>query len=167
MTTVAVKDGIVAFDGRITASSEVYPGLAQKAWISKKHQTIFAACGAVTLWHDAIRFIERGKKLPWQVPAWNNKGFPDLGDNTWVMAVSRDGHIHIIESSTWYPCVTQSTAIGSGSMAANAAMMCGKSAVEAVEIAIQLDTGSGPPVNILRLEDIPQPVRRARRRRRR
>ena len=42
-------------------------------------------------------------------------------------------------------------AIGSGQMAALGALLAGKSAVEAVEIAVQIDHCSEPPVQVVRL----------------
>jgi 20S proteasome alpha/beta subunit len=76
---------------------------------------------------------------------------PELKDMEAVV-LNRDGIFHY-NSSTYGSRVAQPFfAIGSGSMAANAAMWCKKSPTKAVEIACQLDKSTGGPVRTFKLK---------------
>jgi 20S proteasome alpha/beta subunit len=75
---------------------------------------------------------------------------PELKDMEAVV-LNADGLFHY-SSSTYGSRICQPFfAIGSGSMAANAAMLCGKTPAKAVEIACALDKNSGGPVRNYKL----------------
>jgi 20S proteasome alpha/beta subunit len=63
--------------------------------------------------------------------------------------------LYVIDEAGWWPFEGAFHAIGSGADAALAALHMGASAEQAVEVAIKVDQGSGPPIGVLRVSDIP------------
>lgn len=95
------------------------------------------------------------------VIAWLNAGsgphyYPEIqksDDHASVLVIERDGSV-LEYSKTAHPerYEDKFIAIGSGRDFAVAAMHCGRTAVEAVELACQLDTGCGNGIDVLRFE---------------
>lgn len=76
----------------------------------------------------------------------------DLGD-TCVLVLHPSGKMTLWDSSMHPMTVTRPVfAIGSGGLAALAAMLAGADAKKAVQISCKLDPASGPPVRTLTLE---------------
>jgi ATP-dependent protease HslVU (ClpYQ) peptidase subunit len=163
MTTIAVRNDVVAFDSRITSSDGICVDRVDKAWVSQKHQAIIAVCGSLAKGSSVARFIESKTKLPWDDKNFDPAKMPELDDATQIMFFMKDGRAFIIEQNGWIETKAPFWAMGSGSQAALVAMECGADAEIAVELAIQFDHLSGPPVNVLSLADIPERKRVKRR----
>jgi ATP-dependent protease HslVU (ClpYQ) peptidase subunit len=164
MTCIAVRNGIVAFDSRITSSDGICVDRVEKAWISVKHQAIIAVCGTVAKGASAARYLESKTKLPWDNKNFDPATMPDLDDATQIMFFMKDGRAFIVEQKGWIESKAPFWAMGSGCQAALVAMECGADAEIAVELAIQFDHLSGPPVNTLSLADIPERPKRRKKR---
>jgi len=65
--------------------------------------------------------------------------------------VKPDGHVMVLESGGWFGSDAKYYAIGSGRVPAMVAMRCGKSAAEAVKIAMDFDPITGGKVQSVRL----------------
>lgn len=73
------------------------------------------------------------------------------------------GLIELSDGKDFYPLREQFWAIGSGSLAALAAMNLGARPTQAIEIAAQFDPLTGLPIDCLTLAEPPTPKRRSRR----
>lgn len=164
MTTIAVRGKIVAYDSRITSCDGICIDRIEKAWISQRHQAIIAVSGGIAKGLSAARFLESKPKLPWDDKSFDPSKTPDLGDETQLMFFMKDGRTFIVEQNGWIESKAPFWAMGSGSQAALVAMECGADAEVAVELAIQFDHLSGPPVNTLSLADIPERPKRRKKR---
>lgn len=153
MTTIAVRDGIVAFDSRITESTMICPDTVVKAMFFPKHQAIIAGAGTTSLIYrlfDKIMFMDA---LPWDTPNYDPK---DLSlDESGMIALLADGRVYCIEQDGYCLTTGPFQSIGSGSVAAIAAMYMGASAIEAVKIAARCDTQTGGEVKFLDIRNLP------------
>jgi ATP-dependent protease HslVU (ClpYQ) peptidase subunit len=157
MTTIAARNGIVAYDSRIVGGDHVSSETTHKAMIGKRHPVIYAGAGTVTSFMSYIDYLERKRKLPWEVGAnWKHGDSPTLADDSAVLVAHKDGRVFFFEEDGWYEAKGVFHALGSGASAAIAAMHMKASAARAVQIAIKVDPNSGGPVNVLRLADIPE-----------
>jgi ATP-dependent protease HslVU (ClpYQ) peptidase subunit len=136
MTTIAVKDGVVAADSLMTFGHErsllpVWKILATDAFV-------YAASGIAIL--DALaRWHEDGHD-PRQLPVV-------AAGEKWSLLVMDEGAIWLYGSEAPYPQPVQAPfSLGTGGELALGAMLAGASAVEAVEIACRVSTSSGLPV---------------------
>jgi hypothetical protein len=147
MTTIAVRDGIIAADSSITAgSTRSPPGSVSKLILGKRHKVVYAGAGDFSLIHAAVHALERLRTPPWSSKVARECDL-SLGDDTILLVLTKKHGLITFEGEGWYPINSGGFyAIGSGETAALAAMWCGKSAVEAVEIACKVDTGSTLPV---------------------
>lgn len=101
----------------------------------------FSFIGAMFQW------IERGRN-PAEFPTSQS----DKDDWQCILVVEADGTTSIYERTPFPIRYEQPhAAIGSGRDFARAAMLCGKSAREAVEVAMALDSGCGNGIDTLRL----------------
>jgi ATP-dependent protease HslVU (ClpYQ) peptidase subunit len=154
LTTIAVRKGALATDSRVTSEDGLSPETTKKAWISQKHKAIFACAGDLANVNAAAKMVEAKRKLPWDAPtAWAHRDMPDLDDSI-IIVLRKDGRMFVIEAQGWYESESPFYAVGSGAMAALAAMKMGASAQRAVKIAIELDHMSGPPVVVFKTSDI-------------
>ena len=132
MTTVAVRDGVMACDSRLTGGF------------------ISSAPGKVVVGRDCIvgfcgPYASGYTGALWLAGELNDRPETDSGDDNEFIVLRRDGiwlADHILRMA---PIKGKFWATGSGGMAAMAAMHMGASALDAVKIAIKLDEGSGPP----------------------
>lgn len=154
MTTIAIKDGVVAYDTRMTSNGLIHPGCWDKAVVSVKHQAIFAGCGTVTEIAAAFRYLEEAPAMPWTEEG-QDIDWAELLDDSSVFAVSRDGRGFYFEAGGWFECASAFHSIGSGCVSAIAAMHAGADAIQAVEIACKVDAYSGLPVRFFTLDMIP------------
>lgn len=141
MTTIAVKDGVMAADTRVTDSGpyghtfkiqrigtlsiagmcgDAYLGLVVLEWLKSKRNP---AVLQKTIPADHRYEVEVVELYPGGIQLWNG----------W-------GHALRINDTTW--------AVGSGAMAALAQMNAGATAVDAVKAAIGLDEASGLPIQV-------------------
>ena len=154
MTTLALKNGILAFDSRITDGDVAHPDMFTKAWVSRKHKVFIGGYGIVAVWVPVARYLEQLNKLPWRQRCWSNTAMPDLGDEAGLWVIEPDSSVYAFEGKNWYKMQGTRFAAGSGSKAALGAMMAGATAQRAVQIAIKLDPNSGPPVRMLKVADL-------------
>lgn len=156
MTTIAWDEEIIAWDSLITMGDEKYVHHNTQKVVSHKGR-VFTLCGNAGLLKKTL--------IPWWEKGHKADAAPD-GD--WDMVViGTDGAFLYSSGSPGAEVSTPSTfALGSGSMAARAALMCGKEPAIAVNIAAALDKSTGGPVNWLRLSDhVKKPVIRKSKRR--
>ena len=80
-----------------------------------------------------------------------------LRDEAWgdIIEIEPDGAVYFWGEWGRFLVLNDEVAIGSGQQFARAAMACGKSAAEAVEIAALFDEQTGDGVDVLRLEPCP------------
>jgi hypothetical protein len=154
VTTIAFKDGWIAADSRVTVDSE--GGGARKFKCEKLYRKIV---GEGDQRREVIIGTSGESSPSLLFVDWYGSGeaVPDQ-----LIYGSADFTCLIVESDGIYEAdaycrpekiVEPFYAIGSGSKAALAAMHCGKSAAEAVEIACRIDPYSAPPIVVMRLND--------------
>ena len=149
MTTIAYKDGILAFDSRITGGSTIH-GWMTKGITTKTH--IVAAAGAAQDIQAFFDWFEAGG-----LQADKTKfGLVDREVDIVALAVDKKGKVTIYEDRV-YPTQIDSLfyAAGSGGDVALGALGAGASAVEAVRIAAKFDSATGGPIRTLKLDDLP------------
>lgn len=137
----------VAFDGiSICADTLITDGDAKAGYQSKIHRWtsggvdhIASYAGHLTACHVALSWIKEGMKKKSR-PVWDYETDFEIilikNKEVWVM----DETFHLRPGYTPYT-------LGSGAAYALAALHLGKSAREAVELAIKLDSGSGGEIN--------------------
>jgi len=139
MTTVAANRHGMAADSRINTSDLHYR--ADKVF--RVGNAIAGGCGETALveaWVEWLRDGSRGRKP-------NMERDADFAG----LYLDSSGLYHVDWSCRLTPVNDPFFAIGSGAMAALAAMHCGKSPVEAVTVACMVDVNSGLPVTELAL----------------
>lgn len=141
MTTIAcsLKGLSMAADSRVNLDAIHFP--------SKKIEIIQGSIvGAAGDSVNINAFLSWLKKPKRSTP-------PDIAEGTDFegLVLTKDG-IYWYESD-FVPLKVERDfhAIGSGAAAAIAAMMCGKTPLQAVKIACQIDPGSGLPVDVLKI----------------
>jgi hypothetical protein len=139
MTTIAAKasTGEIAADSMVSGDDSFY--LVQKLRLGKG--SIYGACGDWDKCLKMLQVLESGGEL-------------DSDTDVTVLELRADG-LWIYEG-TIIPARIKNDywAIGTGAPYAVAAMHCGKSVQEAVEIACMYDTSSHGPIDYMRLGGI-------------
>ncbi len=135
MTTIAYKDGVIAYDSRRTCDGRIITDSADKKRERDGH--VFFGTGSTS---DIMNLMD----------AFFGANIEEAG-NSQVLVV-HDGRVTEIIWSEGrlfkYP-VDHDYAIGSGSDNAITAMDMGATAAEAVEMAMKRDTGTGGQVRLL------------------
>lgn len=141
MTTIAYKDGVIAYDSRTTAGDVITNDHSDK---HHEHNGVhFFMCGTLAD-YDAFFAAFEGEKR-------------DSALQVSCLALV-NGKLFVCgyesESGVWKSPIdmTQSYAIGSGSQFAWGAMDCGASAAQAVRVAMKRDTCTGGAVRIFQIE---------------
>lgn len=160
MTTIAVRNGIVAYDTRMTQGGLIHPQRFDKAVVSVKHQAIFAGAGVPGQILAMFRLLEQAHALPWEDPDLDLSVCNEW-DNFEVMVLTKDGRIYNFEDNNWFYATGEFHACGSGSMAAISAMHAGANAIDAVKIAAKVDCNTGEPVKFIDINWIPERPRMA------
>lgn len=155
MTTIAIRDGIVAYDTRITEAGYVHPNPYDKAKASVKHQCVFAGAGVLSNMAQAFRHLEAAPAMPWTEEGADLDWSEMLDEDTGLMIITREGRVFVFEAGGWFECTGPFYSAGSGFVGALAAMHAGADAVQAVEIACKVDSRSGPPIRFLDVREIP------------
>jgi hypothetical protein len=138
MTLLAWDGRYVAADSQITCGTIRTSGTVEK--ISKIGSTVYAFTGTAALREPMIEWVEKGAD-PDERPLFGD------GDKGCTLVVWRDGKCFQYNLDTPYPFECKAPdAWGVGMSYALAAMDCGKTAVEAVEKAIQREVYLGGPV---------------------
>jgi ATP-dependent protease HslVU (ClpYQ) peptidase subunit len=152
VTTIAVKDGVMASDSRITEPDGMVFGRVPKIY-RLASRALLGHSGDADI-RDALALLNTCtvKKLPTRAELSALKlDFAALllFPNGKMFAVSC-GPRGEVASDSWYGEVIavseRYAAVGSGAKFAIGAMAAGRSAKQAVEIACRYDTASGPPV---------------------
>lgn len=138
MTTIVYRDGVLAADRRSSDGSYILPGRYRKAY-KNKTGWLYAAAGTSGPCEDLNRFMHRA---PADMDMFQSK-FP-RGDYS-ALIVSPQGELYVVERGLVEEItkVASFYALGSGSGPALGALYMGASAVDAVEIAQQIDMKSG------------------------
>jgi ATP-dependent protease HslVU (ClpYQ) peptidase subunit len=141
MTTVAFRDGVMAGDTRIIYGDMIERGHVRKVFRLKSGLLLGFAGDA----HDFQRIITELKQNP-------NKLIPTKSDLNVIM-VKLDGTVMERDTGGWTQAENAKFyAIGSGRVPALVAMTCGKTAAEAVKIAMMFDPHTGGKVQTVRLK---------------
>lgn len=143
MTTVVVRDGVMAADSLATLGGDWrLPGKETKIRRLRDGSLVgmagdTALVNALLDWEDNPTFFDA----------------PEAKENCEVLILAPDGTIwtRYSPSMSKHRIHAPFYAIGSGRVPALAALHMGASAERAVEVAIELDTGSGGPVQVERL----------------
>lgn len=140
MTVIAYRDGILAAD-KLTQTGSM------KATVTKIYQigdAMVGVSGTLTLALEMIEWLRAGAAMD-RLP-----DFQKTQEDYQPLMMVRDRKIWVYEQGgTPFHVESPYYAIGSGSRYAMAAMWCGKTAIEAVTCASELDTGCGMGVDWL------------------
>lgn len=142
MTTIAYKDGVIAYDGRQTRNDRIVSDSAEKCEVVNGVR--FFLAGAVC---DEKALIAAYFGTPSPVPV-ECSGY--VVDNFKLMMVGHDD-----KTGIWKQDLdpTNPDAIGSGSAYALAAMDMGASAEDAVRAAIKRDIYTGGNVSAIKISE--------------
>lgn len=139
MTTIALRDGVLAADTLLT-SNGTRVGHCQK--LRRVAGWMLAGCGAHGGLGPIIEWVEQGAKLNKPVK-WNDV------DCAGALLVGPDGQVFHVCTDTIYVATLYAPfhAEGSGTDFALAAMACGQSARGAIDVASRFDLFTGGRVN--------------------
>lgn len=141
MTTIAYKDGVMAGDTRAVIDEVIEPGHYRKVF-KLKDGSLIGFAGNVP---DIQAMIREMKKDP-------NKTMPGKSD-LYAIKVTQSGKVMERDAGGWSESEdAKYYAIGSGRVPALVAMHCGKSAKQAIEIAMKFDRNTGGKVQTVRLK---------------
>ncbi|MBC3948340.1 proteasome subunit beta [Pseudomonas folii] len=147
MTTIAYKDGVIAYDSRCTRGSTITDDDCEKLETVKG---VHFLCTGCTCDFDALIAAYFGAAASAPVEA---SGYAVDGGTLWLIG-------HDDKTGFWKNRIRLDTgdAIGSGSAFALAAMDMGATSAEAIEAAKRRDTSTGGRVRELRIraEGVPQ-----------
>ena len=143
MTTIAYRDGILAADSRLTVDhgSGARKHTCKKLFRKrvgegkKAYDVIIATAGESSPGMVFVDWYGSGKPVP--------DLFLHLGGDFLCLVLSPSGLFEYDVYCRGEPIEEEFYAVGSGSMAALAAMHCGKSAIEAVRVASRIDSFTG------------------------
>ncbi|MDR6818493.1 20S proteasome alpha/beta subunit [Neorhizobium sp. 2083] len=138
MTTIAIRDGVMAADTRAMVNGWKQLHSVQKIFRARDG-SICAVTGDLARGTKAIENLIEG--LP----------VPDLGDETRLIHLTKGG-LFIYEGSGRFEIDCEFTAFGSGAIAAQAAMVMGADARKAVETAAMFDESTGGDIMVMELE---------------
>lgn len=151
MTTIAYRDGILAADtqGQVGHTKDPFP--VRKIHVLSNN-TVLALCGAIAELEILKIWIENGMQGP---P-------PELQESTGIHFVDQD-NIWVYELGGRFKFEGEFGAWGSGATVALAAMMLEQTAVEAVALAMKLDTYTGGQIVSAQIpeEYVPPKVKKA------
>lgn len=139
MTTIAFHDRTLCADSRFTSGGII---------VDKRNKIFKLADGRL--------FAGAGHwSQIYAVYEWLNgdKDKPDGAENFEGIIVDQDGSAWLIDEDLLIAPQSSPCALGSGRDVALTAMLLGKSAYEAIEVACGLDVHSGLPVNEERIKD--------------
>lgn len=141
MTTIAYKNGIVAYDSRSTSGARILTDNADKQTVSKGVR-FFMACSV----SDQKSFIEQYHGDRSVGKSFNVSAFV-VDDNELFLSSSDEKELWVMP---WDTKIHE--AIGSGSEYAVTAMDMGASAKEAVKWAMKRDSGTGGKIRTFRIK---------------
>lgn len=148
MTTIAWKDGVVAYDSRVAAGGTIQTDDFDKAYRDSKTGLIFVACGTSSGIVPMVEDYMAGRREP-------STDYPCS-----ALIIHPDGHISTFcrykDEDYWTRAVLvgpleRCGAMGSGTDHALTAMDMGASAKEAVKMAVKRDTNTGGKIRTIRI----------------
>ena len=140
MTTIAYKDGIIAYDSLLTRSGVITDSNYNKSF--KVNNIFYFLTGAVCDYKEFLN-VASGKQKQRDDIKLEVECFTVIGKDVFLCA---------IDDEYWKSPIIKSTAIGSGRDFAYAAMDCGCSAKEAVKIACNRDIYTGGKIRTYKIE---------------
>lgn len=150
MTTIAYRDGILACDSRATVHTEDGGArffntekLFRKVVTKTRREVIIATAGESAPSLVFVDWFGSGKQIPDQLLY--------LDSDFTCLILQEDGLYEADKFCRPEKVIEPFYAIGSGTKAALAAMHCGKSALEAVQIAALIDPGTAAPFKSMQL----------------
>lgn len=146
MTTIATDGVTIAADGRQCMASEVINDNARKIIVRSGH--IFACAGSVPMTRAAIDWF-LGGAVPSEVPKAE-------GQDWALVVIGQDRRMIRFTDKCAYPDeFPYPQGFGSGSEYAQAAVLCGKTPKEAIQLIIdhKLDTGTGGTVMEVNIDE--------------
>ena len=164
MTSIAVKDGIMVSDGRVTLGDTVIKDDMVKVFWVNNH--LVGGAGRARSISTFVHWLQKqtdytivsnevGDLVDLVPPVLeDDEGFSALVLTPTKQVLLYDGNIPIDLGNDVY------TSIGSGSVYCLAAMDAGASAEDAVKIAMKRDVYSGGEITVVQLEDEPEPLTR-------
>jgi hypothetical protein len=147
-TVVATRDRIVC-DSKATHGDTSY----HTKKVEEFRGSLLGVCGDTEQLGLFMRWYKGGRK-PSKIPVINGEA------EFTVLVLSKRGLQIYVNTFEPDQVTDLHYAIGTGAHAALAAMACGKSPEQAVEIACRIDTNSGPPIQTFLLADASAPQRR-------
>lgn len=148
MTTVAFRDGVIAAD-TLGIKGVSARRICKKLWRMEN-----AVIGFAGNYQDGVNFVEwwrKGHNMS-ELPKFiQYRGSDDAPDFT-AIVLTKAGAFEWTEHFQSTPIPDEFYAVGSGQMAALAAMVMGASADEAVRIASQVDVYTGTQVETMSLK---------------
>lgn len=146
VTTIAYDGISLAAEGRSTVGNEIIREDVEK--IKVIHGRVYGMVGAITLLDAAIEWHNSGAD-PAKLP-------PYPGEESWFLIVIDEHGLFCYSSKMPYARCNEfniPTAFGSGDHFALGAMLAGKTAKEAVEIACKVDTQSGGRIRVINIAE--------------
>jgi ATP-dependent protease HslVU (ClpYQ) peptidase subunit len=142
LTTIAIKDGVVASDSQVTGNFKFKCNNKIRRVKSGPYKGyVFCASGRFDLLDRAMAQVESGEFSPLCAG-------DDEDGGAYVLVGPR--RVYCLEADKMIPFqVSRMFATGSGQQFAMAAMLAGKSAADAVRIAAKLDPFTSGPVRTL------------------
>ena len=143
----------IAWDGKALAADKQSNSASGNQRVTKIRRLsdgrLVGGAGDAVMVHLYYDWLEAGSPLP--RPIWS-----DVDENICVLEISPSGQVWRHEAFGRYPIDDSQATTGTGGAFARGAMAAGKTAAEAVAIAIELDMYSGVGVDVLVLhEDAP------------
>ena len=149
MTTIAFNGQFMAADSKQTDPWGLLSWVNDKILILP--DCLIGGAGEAAM----LRKWRRDFKNHWTAQDCLAFGYPSYKkdeDDPAIMLVDRlTGRVYFHSQGMFHPCSRPYHAIGSGRDFALAAMACGKSAYDAVKIAIDFDNGSGGEIQVAQL----------------
>ena len=144
MTTIAFRDGILAGDTRICSDDRIEPGHARKVF-RLRNGVLVGFAGTLALIQSTLAALRKS-------PDSNVEVKVDEENELHALIIYPNGRVRELDSAGWTEVKAKYHAIGSGSRDALVAMECGKTAAEAVRVAMRFDTNTGGKVQTVSLK---------------
>lgn len=156
MTTVAFDGRFFVADGRSTTGGLITGTRAKKIYLidaiigGEETQVIFAGAGRYERITSVKRWLESGGD-PFDMS--EEAAVPKVNENEFEgLLLTREGALYCLEDGLIPMECEYPTNLGSGGPLAQAAMIAGKNAIEAVQVACEIDTGSGGELTVFDTE---------------
>ncbi len=161
MTTIAYKDGVLACDSRVTSGGNfIHNETVHKIGLIEKHGLMYGVAGLFYKALSFIRELEALDKLPWN--SKSDLSFNDPDGEVYLTIIDHAGRVFQFEYGHWAEVEAPYVTIGSGCVQAATAMFLGHGAIDAIKIAIQMDSSSGGEIRSLNVADLvapPEPIK--------